>query len=65
MRIEEQLRSGQPLSVVMTDHPNIFPSLVVNMIRAGEASGSIDETLERLADHFEKVHRTRQKLFLL
>ncbi|NNU95885.1 type II secretion system F family protein [Anoxybacillus sp. EFIL] len=62
VRIEEQLRSGQPLSVVMTDHPNIFPSLVVNMIRAGEASGSIDETLERLADHFEKVHRTRQKI---
>ncbi|MBA2878538.1 type IV pilus assembly protein PilC [Anoxybacillus kamchatkensis] len=62
VRIEEQLRSGQPLSVAMTDHPNIFPSLVVNMIRAGEASGSIDETLERLADHFEKVHRTRQKI---
>lgn len=62
VHIEEQLRSGKPLSTAMTDHPNIFPSLVVNMIRAGEASGSIDETLERLADHFEKVHRTRQKI---
>ncbi|KIQ94892.1 Cholera toxin secretion protein epsF [Anoxybacillus thermarum] len=62
VHIEEQLRSGQPLSTAMIDHPNIFPSLVVNMIRAGEASGSIDETLERLADHFEKVHRTRQKI---
>lgn len=60
--IEEQLRGGQPLSTAMTDHPNIFPPLVINMIRAGEASGSIDETLERLADHFEKVHRTRQKI---
>ncbi|MEK4126039.1 type II secretion system F family protein [Anoxybacillus sp. FSL W8-0382] len=60
--IEERLRSGQPLSTAMTDHPNIFPPLVINMIRAGEASGSIDETLERLADHFEKVHRTRQKI---
>ncbi|AKS39094.1 type II secretion system protein F [Anoxybacillus gonensis] len=62
VHVEEQLRSGKPLSTAMTDHPNIFPSLVVNMIRAGEASGSIDETLERLADHFEKVHRTRQKI---
>ncbi len=60
--IEEQLRGGQPLSTAMTDHPNIFPPLVINMIRAGEASGSMEETLERLADHFEKVHRTRQKI---
>lgn len=62
VHIEERLRSGQPLSTAMTDHPNIFPPLVINMIRAGEASGSMDETLERLADHFEKVHRTRQKI---
>ncbi|MBB6177430.1 type IV pilus assembly protein PilC [Anoxybacillus tengchongensis] len=62
VHIEEQLRSGQPLSTAMTDHPNIFPPLVINMIRAGEASGSMEETLERLADHFEKVHRTRQKI---
>lgn len=62
VHIEERLRSGQPLSTAMTDHPNIFPPLVINMIRAGEASGSMEETLERLADHFEKVHRTRQKI---
>lgn len=62
LRIEEQLRSGQPLSVAMMNDSKIFPPLVINMIRAGEASGSIDETLERLADHFEKVHRTRQKI---
>lgn len=62
LRIEEQLRSGQPLSVAMANDSKIFPPLVINMIRAGEASGSIDETLERLADHFEKVHRTRQKI---
>ncbi|WP_297989409.1 type II secretion system F family protein [Anoxybacillus sp.] len=62
LRIEEQLRSGQSLSVAMTNDSKIFPPLVINMIRAGEASGSIDETLDRLADHFEKVHRTRQKI---
>lgn len=62
LRIEEQLRSGQPLSVAMANDSKIFPPLVINMIRAGEASGSIDETLERLADHFEKAHRTRQKI---
>ncbi|MBE2911931.1 type II secretion system F family protein [Anoxybacillus flavithermus] len=62
LRIEEQLRSGQPLSVAMANDSKIFPPLVINMICAGEASGSMEETLERLADHFEKVHRTRQKI---
>jgi type IV pilus assembly protein PilC len=60
--IEESLRSGNSLSVAAAKHPRIFPPLFVNMVRAGEASGSMDETLERLADHFEKVHRTRQKI---
>ncbi|GMB07463.1 type II secretion system F family protein [Thermolongibacillus altinsuensis] len=60
--IEEQLREGNPLSAAMAKHKQIFPPLVVNMIRAGEAGGNMDETLERLADHFEKVHRTRQKI---
>jgi type IV pilus assembly protein PilC len=60
--IEEQLREGNPLSAAMAKHKQIFPPIVVNMIRAGEAGGNMDETLERLADHFEKVHRTRQKI---
>ncbi|NIK15608.1 type IV pilus assembly protein PilC [Saccharococcus thermophilus] len=60
--IEESLRSGNSLSAAAAKHPRIFPPLFVNMVRAGEASGSMDETLERLADHFEKVHRTRQKI---
>jgi type IV pilus assembly protein PilC len=60
--IEESLRSGNPLSAAAAKHPRIFPPLFVNMVKAGEASGSMDETLERLADHFEKMHRTRQKI---
>jgi type IV pilus assembly protein PilC len=60
--IEESLRSGNPLSAAAAKHPRVFPPLFVNMVKAGEASGSMDETLERLADHFEKMHRTRQKI---
>ena len=32
------------------------------MIRAGEMSGTIDDSLDRLADHFEKAHQLRQKV---
>lgn len=60
--IEQSLRSGNPLSAAAANHPRVFPPLFVNMVRAGEASGTLDETLDRLADHFEKMHRTRQKI---
>jgi type IV pilus assembly protein PilC len=62
MEVEESLRAGNPLSAAAAKHPRIFPSMFVNMVKAGEASGNMDETLERLADHFEKIHRTRQKI---
>lgn len=60
--IEQSLRGGNPLSAAAAKHPRIFPPLFVNMVRAGEAGGTLDETLDRLADHFEKMHRTRQKI---
>ncbi|MED4969516.1 type II secretion system F family protein [Parageobacillus toebii] len=62
MEVEESLRAGNPLSAAAAKHPRIFPSMFVNMVKAGEAGGNMDETLERLADHFEKIHRTRQKI---
>ena len=36
--------------------------MFINMVRAGEAGGNMEETLERLAEHFEKQHQTRQKI---
>ncbi|MCL6585633.1 MAG: type II secretion system F family protein [Anoxybacillus sp.] len=60
--VEEDLRAGNPLSSAAAKHPRIFPPMFVNMMKAGEAGGNMDETLERLAEHFEKIHRTRQKI---
>jgi type IV pilus assembly protein PilC len=60
--VEESLRAGNPLSAAAAKHPRVFPPMFVNMVKAGEAGGNMDETLERLADHFEKIHRTRQKI---
>lgn len=61
-QMEEDLKSGQPLSAAAAKHKKIFTSMVVNMIKAGEASGSIEETLDRLAIQYEKQHRTKQKI---
>ncbi|MGD6816727.1 type II secretion system F family protein [Metabacillus sp. 113a] len=61
-QMEEDLRSGNPLSAASAKHKKIFTGMFINMIRAGEASGNMDETLERLAEHYEKQNRTKQKI---
>ncbi|WP_026558595.1 type II secretion system F family protein [Bacillus sp. J37] len=61
-QMEEDLKSGQALSVSAAKHKRIFSSMFVNMIKAGEASGSMEETLDRLAIQYEKQHRTKQKI---
>jgi type IV pilus assembly protein PilC len=60
--IEQELREGNPLSQAAAKHNKIFSPMYINMIKAGEAGGNMDETLERLADHFEKQHNTRKKI---
>jgi type IV pilus assembly protein PilC len=60
--VEQDLKEGNPFSNAVSRHKKIFTPLFINMMRAGEASGTIDETLERLAEHFEKQHQTRQKI---
>ena len=60
--IEAELREGNQLSQASSRHSKIFSPMYINMIKAGEAGGNMDETLERLADHYEKQHSIRQKI---
>ncbi|HEY2421897.1 MAG TPA: type II secretion system F family protein [Neobacillus sp.] len=60
--VEQELREGNALSEAVSKHKKIFTPMFINMVNAGEVSGNLDETLERLADHFEKQHDTRQKI---
>ena len=60
--VEVDLREGIPLSDAAEKHKKVFSNMFINMVRAGEASGQIDETLERMADYFEKQHDTKQKI---
>lgn len=52
------LKGGKALGDALGAHPDYFPSIYVNMVRAGEASGSLAQIFERLAE-FE---RTRDEL---
>lgn len=59
--IETELRTGNAFSDAVSKYPKIFPAIFVNMVRAGEASGSLDETLDRLAAYFEKQYDLKKK----
>src|SRR5690625_838985 len=46
--VEREIRGGIAFSSAVEKHPKAFPTLFVNMIRAGEMTGNLDDTLERL-----------------
>ncbi|MGN6715335.1 type II secretion system F family protein [Anaerocolumna jejuensis] len=52
--IKASVEKGETLANSMGRQPKIFPPLLVNMVEAGEASGSLEITFERMALHFEK-----------
>ncbi len=60
--IRDAVRSGIPLSAALDRQHGIFPPLYVNMVRAGEAGGSLEETLQRLADYLERSRLLRGRV---
>lgn len=58
----EQVNGGMQLSRAMQRHPRIYPDMFINMLMSGETGGRLDETLERMAEHYEKEHKTVQKV---
>lgn len=49
-RIKADVEGGLSFSEALSKHPRIFPSLYVSMVKAGEASGLLDEIMRRLAE---------------
>lgn len=48
------VQKGSTLAEAMKQHPKIYPALLVNMVEAGEASGSLELAMERMSVQFEK-----------
>jgi hypothetical protein len=55
------VRGGKSLGDAMAEH-KFFPSLYVNMVRAGEVGGFLDSALERLADYLERSQDLRREV---
>ncbi|MCD4656661.1 MAG: type II secretion system inner membrane protein GspF [Planctomycetes bacterium] len=60
--IREQIIQGLSLADALANHPFYFSSLFVNVVRAGEASGTLDSVLVRLADFTQSQVRLRGKI---
>jgi type IV pilus assembly protein PilC len=60
--MREGILQGQSLSEALAAHPDTFPALYVSAVRAGEAAGTLTDTLQRLAEHYERAQETREKI---
>lgn len=52
--VQTAVEKGESLADGMRRQPKVFPEILVNMVAAGEASGSLDVAFDRMAIHFEK-----------
>ena len=52
------VEKGENLADAMREQDDIFPPILVNMVEAGEASGSLETSFERMSTHFEKSAKT-------
>ena len=52
--VRDQVRGGAPLSEALEARHGVFSRFYLNMVRAGEAGGTLDTTLDRLADYMER-----------
>lgn len=60
--IYEEVQKGKSFSEVLESKPGVFPDLFVSMVAAGEASGTLDQILIRVSDHFANANKTNNKV---
>lgn len=57
-----QLIMGESFSEALDKQGNAFPSLLVNMIKAAEATGELEETLDDMANYYNEIEATRKQM---
>ncbi len=55
----DRVKEGDPLSDALASHPKIFSEIYIQMVRAGEASGKLEEVLNRIGSFLEYDMETR------
>lgn len=60
--VHENVQKGSSFSGAMKEHQGDLPPMLVNMIAVGEASGTLDRIMLRMADYYENEYKLRQKV---
>lgn len=59
--IADTIQGGSSISNALSKHPDAFSDFYVNMVRAGEESGKLDETFNYLADYLDRTYAVMSK----
>jgi type IV pilus assembly protein PilC len=62
LEMSEEVEGGTSFSGALSRHPEIFSSFYVAMVKAGEVSGTLSESLEYLAEHLEREYHLTAKM---
>jgi type IV pilus assembly protein PilC len=62
LKIAEGIEGGDPLSKALAQHPKLFTSFYINMVKAGEASGKLSDVFLYLADYLERQDQFNSKI---
>jgi len=62
VKLRDDVEAGSSLSNALSKHPQVFSPLYINMVKAGESSGMLDDILDRLATYLEKIQVLRRKV---
>lgn len=60
--IRDDVETGSSLSQAIGKHPKIFSSLYINLVKAGESSGTLDDILNRVSTYLEKTAALQRKV---
>lgn len=57
--VRVDIEKGDTLAQALAEHPKVFPDLMINMVAAGEASGTLHIAMERVSQQLEKSSKTQ------
>lgn len=60
--VRNEVNEGKPLADVLAKHPKVFSEIYISMVRAGEATGTLENVLMRLAQMSEKSNKLANKV---
>lgn len=62
VEVSDSIQGGSAISLALSKHPKVFSHFYVNMVKAGEESGKLDETFQFLADYLDRTYEVTSKV---